>query len=93
MAACFVIRGKRNMKAMANKCCIITTVYNGIPETVGAAAYFVKKSSIDSLFNPLIELNNDREKLHILKVSAYERSKLFSYNNFKSEILDLFKSS
>ncbi|MBS3955611.1 MAG: glycosyltransferase family 4 protein [Methylomicrobium sp.] len=81
------------LEAMSNGCAIITTEHNGIPETVGAAAYFVKKSSVESLYNALIELNNDREKLHDLKVSAYERSKLFSYNNFKSEILDLFQSS
>ncbi len=80
------------VEAMSAGCALVTTYHNGIPETVGDAAYFVSKDSVDSLCNALTDLNDDRIRLMELKLKAYERAKIFSKDNFAQSMLLLFNS-
>ncbi|TMN81312.1 MULTISPECIES: glycosyltransferase family 4 protein [unclassified Pseudoalteromonas] len=78
------------LEAMANKCSVITTYHNGIPETVDDAAIFVEKKSADSLQKEVIRLISNKDLLIEMQKKAFERSKLFSKSEFKKNILSLF---
>lgn len=79
------------LEAMSCGCAIVTTSHNGIPETVGDAALFVEPESLESLVAGLQFLSNDRNQLNFLRHRAIERSKNFSAELFRDELIRLFR--
>ncbi|RVU37458.1 glycosyltransferase [Rheinheimera riviphila] len=78
------------LEAMASGCAIVTTQHNGIPETVGEAAFFVEAQSVESLLAALKQLDQQRQQLLALQQLALQQARQFSYSRFKDAMLPLF---
>jgi len=78
------------LEALSFGCAVITTYHNGIPETVGNSAIFVKAQSTDDLCESIVNFDSDRKFLEIMKLKAVERAGLYKSEFFESKILSIF---
>lgn len=81
------------LDAMSQSCAILTTIHNGIPETIGDSAFYIEKDSENSLSDALLQINANRAQLRELQAKAYLMSKQYSFDAFKSNLLSIVHSN
>jgi len=82
------------LDAMASSCAIITTFHNGIPETIGKSALYVKKKNFNDLKKKLKYLtvnNNTLKKFQKKSLKTFLLSKN-SKINYLNTIENLFRN-
>lgn len=80
------------LDAMASSCAIITTMHNGIPETVGKSALFVKKNDFDDLVNKVKFITKNNQILKKYQIKSFTRYKksLVSKQKYLKKIESIF---
>jgi len=82
------------LDAMASSCAIITTSHNGIPETLGKSAIYVKKKSLESLVSSIKKLVKKPELISKYKSCSFREYKKNNYNkeDYLKIINDVFSN-
>lgn len=75
------------LEAMAMGCAIVTTVHNGIPETVADAAVYCKPGDPEDLLRKLEWLDNNRIELAKLQAAAILRARAHSKAQFQAGVV------
>lgn len=77
------------LEAMSKACAIVTTLHNGIPETVGDSAVFIPPQETLPLVEKIRIFDADRPLLRKMQDLSFQRSHLFSRRIFEQSVLDL----
>lgn len=80
------------LEAMSACNAIVTTKHNGITETVGDAAIFIRKENVFDLVEVLDLLSKNRTELSVYQNKAFEKSKEYSQVVFNQNILDILNN-
>ena len=81
------------LEAMASGCAVITTGSGGIAEVVGESAILVRADDIDEVVAAIAGLAGDPPRLSERKVSARNRSELFTWNKAAASVESLMAGS
>lgn len=69
---------------------VITSNVSSLPEVVGDAAITVSPTDTDALCQAIIDVINSEELQHRLRVNALRRAKLFSWEKFTRQHIDVY---
>jgi glycosyltransferase involved in cell wall biosynthesis len=76
------------LEAMSYQCAVITTMHNGIPETVGDVGLYID-STTGELVKKINMLINDKNKLREIQAKSRKRAELFSIETFQNKISNI----
>ncbi|MBO0952405.1 glycosyltransferase family 4 protein [Fibrella forsythiae] len=71
---------------------VITSNVSSLPEVVGDAAIMVSPTDADALCQAMIDVVSSDDLQHQLRVKALQRSKLFSWEKFTRQHIDVYRN-
>lgn len=79
------------LEAMSSGAAVVTSDISSIPEIVGAAGVLINPFEVESIFQAMRKLHNGEVNHSLLKNSAIERSKIFSWQHTAKRVLETYQ--
>ena len=80
------------LEAFASQTPVLTSDCTSMPEVAGGNALLADPLDIESIRDGLLELLNNQTKVQDLKMSGFQRAKLFSWNQVASDTQKVYRS-
>lgn len=80
--------GLTTIEAMSQGCPVLVSNTSALPEINNSAADYFNPDNIDEITSKISEIINDNEKIKIMSINGFKRSKQFSW---KKNVEDTFK--
>lgn len=80
------------LEAFASQTPVLTSNCTSMPEVAGDSALLVDPLDIESIRDGLLELLNNQTKIQDLKISGFQRAKLFSWDRAAADTQKIYRS-
>jgi glycosyltransferase involved in cell wall biosynthesis len=80
------------LEAFASQTPVLTSNCTSMPEVAGGSAILANPLDIESIRDGLLELLNNQTKVQDLKMSGFQRAKLFSWDRVASDTQKVYRS-
>lgn len=80
------------LEAFASQTPVLTSNRTSMPEVAGGSAILADPLDIESIRNGMLELLNNQTKVQDLKMSGFQRAKLFSWDRVASDTQKVYRS-